>query len=117
MDFWFGDIETINEEILKPYRRQVRKRVKIGILDTGVDMNNKVLQKAEVRKRIKKTVDFCSPNGRGTGRDLCGHGTYGVALINRVAPEANIYVGRVAVDFESGLDENVIAKVNKKQDF
>ncbi|KAL2167845.1 hypothetical protein VTG60DRAFT_712 [Thermothelomyces hinnuleus] len=110
VDIWFDDIERINEEILKPYRRQAGKRVKIGILDTGIDMRNTAFHKAEVRQRIKKRVDFCDPNGEGTGRDKCGHGTHCAALINRIAPAADIYVGRVAIDFDSGLDENVVAK-------
>ncbi|KAL2181905.1 peptidase S8/S53 domain-containing protein [Thermothelomyces heterothallicus CBS 202.75] len=110
VDIWFGDIEKINEEILEPYRRQACKRVKVGILDTGIDMKNMAFHKAEVRQRIKKRVDFCDPNSKGTGRDKCGHGTHCAALINRIAPAADIYIGRVAIDFDSGLDENVVAK-------
>ncbi|KAL2196896.1 peptidase S8/S53 domain-containing protein [Corynascus similis CBS 632.67] len=110
VDMWFADIERINEEIFQPYRRQVCKRVKVGILDTGIDMKNAVFRREEVRSRIKKRVDFCDPNGKGSCRDRCGHGTHCAALINRIAPAADIYVGRVAVDFDSGLDENVVAK-------
>ncbi|KAK4243375.1 peptidase S8/S53 domain-containing protein [Corynascus novoguineensis] len=110
VDMWFADIERINEEIFQPYRRQACKRVKVGILDTGIDMKNAVFQREEVRSRIKKRVDFCDPNGKESCRDRCGHGTHCTALINRIAPAADIYVGRVAVDFDSGLDENVVAK-------
>ncbi|KAK4151792.1 hypothetical protein C8A00DRAFT_16855 [Chaetomidium leptoderma] len=110
VEIWFADIERINEEIFKPYRRQAGKRVKVGILDTGIDMKNTAFKEEEVQQRIKKRFDFCDPNGKGTGRDKCGHGTHCVALINRIAPAADIYVGRVALDFDSGLDEKVVAK-------
>lgn len=65
-------------------------------------------------QRFKKSFDFCDPDGKGSGRDKCGHGTHSMTLINRIAPAADIYVGRVARYFDSGLDENAVAKASKK---
>ncbi|KAK4236094.1 peptidase S8/S53 domain-containing protein [Achaetomium macrosporum] len=110
VDFWFADIKRINEEIFRPYRRQAGKGVKVGILDTGIDMKNMAFKDDGVRQRIKKRFDFCDPSGKGNARDQCGHGTHCVALINRIAPAADLYIGRVALDFDSGLDEEVVAK-------
>lgn len=115
MDIWFADIERINEEIFTPYRRQAGKRVKVGILDTGIDMRNTTFKNEEVRLRIKKRVDFCDPNSKIAARDMCGHGTHCAALINKIAPAADIYIGRVAVDFDSGLDAEVVAKVRDEK--
>jgi len=104
-------MEDINERIFSEFRRQDARRVKIGILDTGIDMRNTAFQAKNVRRRIKKRVDFVDPEGRGV--DVCGHGTHCAALINRVAPAADIYIGRVTKDW-SGLDEEVVAKVSSR---
>ena len=111
VDRWFADMEDINERIFSEFRRQDARRVKIGILDTGIDMRNTAFQAKNVRRRIKKRVDFADPEGRGV--DVCGHGTHCAALINRVAPAADIYIGRVTKDW-SGLDEEVVAKVSSR---
>jgi subtilisin family serine protease len=108
---WFADITEINQKLLQPYRREVGKKVRIGILDTGIDIKNTAFTKAEVRARIKKWVDFLEPGGKAI--DRCGHGTHCAALINKIAPAADIYIGRVALDFDSGLDEDIVAKVRK----
>ncbi|SPQ17716.1 c907a9ff-a809-45c6-bf31-0e9f76e61be6 [Thermothielavioides terrestris] len=110
VDIWFAKVARINEVIFKPYRRQAGKRVKVGILDTGIDMKNVAFKDDAVRRRIKKRVDFLNDGGKEGAEDTCGHGTYCAALINRVAPAADIYVGRVATGFESGLDDEVVAK-------
>ncbi|KAK3362512.1 hypothetical protein B0T25DRAFT_7881 [Lasiosphaeria hispida] len=76
-------------------------------------MTNSDFADKEVRRRIKKRVDFLDPSGDATY--TCGHGTRCVGLSSRVAPAADIYVGRVAQDFESGLDEQVVAKAIRTQ--
>jgi subtilisin family serine protease len=114
VDVWFADIQRINNELFNPYRRQACKRVKIGVLDTGIDMKNAAFKDDTVRQRIKKRIDFLDPSGKGVARDECGHGTHCAALVNKIAPAADIYIGRVALDFNSGLDDNVVAKVSKK---
>jgi subtilisin family serine protease len=114
VDIWFADIQRINNELFKPYRRQACKRIKIRVLDTGIDMKNAAFKDDTVRQRIKKRIDFLDPNGKGVARDECGHGTHCAALVNKIAPAADIYIGRVALEFDSGLDDNVVAKVSKK---
>ncbi|KAK4449812.1 peptidase S8/S53 domain-containing protein, partial [Podospora aff. communis PSN243] len=114
VDEWFSFIEDINENILAEFRRQNGRRVRVAVLDTGVDMRNAVFSDREVRRRIKARVDFLDPEGFGL--DTCGHGTHCVSLVNRVAPAADIYVGRVACDFDSGVDEEVVAKASPHSD-
>lgn len=110
VDRWFRDVRDINEIILDPFRRTAGKRVKVAILDTGVDMNHNIFKNKDIRKRIKKREDFV--DGDGDTTDICGHGTHCVAVLNRVAPWADIYVARVAVGFEKGPDPDVVAKVS-----
>lgn len=71
-------------------------------------MKNLAFKSKEVSKRIKKRVDFVEPGGNAT--DICGHGTYCAGLVSKIAPEADIYIGRVARDYDSGLDENTVAE-------
>lgn len=69
------------------------KRVKICIIDTGIDMNHQSLRGA--KKRIEGMRDF-----KGDAMDLkdeTGHGTNVAELILRLAPEAAICVAKVAV--------------------
>ncbi|KAM7197503.1 hypothetical protein V8F20_006648 [Naviculisporaceae sp. PSN 640] len=112
VDRWFRDVHAINETILDPFRRTAGKRVKIAVLDTGIDMNHAIFKNKEIRKRIKKRVDFV--DAEGDAADVCGHGTHCVSVLNRVAPWADIYVARVAVGFEKGPDPNVVAKAIRR---
>ncbi|KAM7211767.1 hypothetical protein V8F06_012869 [Rhypophila decipiens] len=109
---WFDDVRAINETILDPFRRRAGKRVKIAVLDTGIDLGNTAFKDKEIRKRIKKRVDFVEKDGDAT--DICGHGTHCVAVLNKVAPWADIYVGRVAVGFEKGPDANIVAEAIRR---
>ena len=74
-------------------------------------MRNVAFKEEVVRERIKKRVDFLNASGKAV--DKCGHGTHCAALVNRIAPAADLYIGRVALDFDSGLDEDIVAKVRK----
>lgn len=110
VDRWFAEMHEINERIFAAFRRQDARRVKVSILDTGIDTRNVAFQDHNVRQRIRGWVDFID-----TARsevDTCGHGTHCAALINRVAPAADLYIARVARNFESGLDEEVVARVS-----
>lgn len=71
------------------------RRVRIAILDTGVDLAHPHVRKC---KRIKATTDFTTllpATGKGQGQDVDGHGTFLTMLLHKVAPEADIYVARV----------------------
>lgn len=63
-----------------------------------------------IKGRIKKIVDFVDPSGNAT--DECGHGTHCVGLVNKIAPAADLYIGRVAKDFDSGLNTDIVATVS-----
>ncbi|KAK0643856.1 peptidase S8/S53 domain-containing protein [Cercophora newfieldiana] len=107
---WFAEVEEINERIFAAFRRQDTRRVKVAILDTGIDIRNAVFQDQNVRQRIKKRVCFLDGPLLSKALDTCGHGTHCAALVSRVAPAADLYIGRVARDFDSGVDEEVVAR-------
>ncbi|KAH7378165.1 hypothetical protein BKA64DRAFT_251663 [Cadophora sp. MPI-SDFR-AT-0126] len=109
---WFHSLESETQKLLIPLRRSQGKRVKIAILDTGIDISHPDFKEDQSasrwNRRIKAPEDFLNPEGKAY--DTCGHGTYCVGLLRRVAPEADIYVARVAKDFDSNLDPEVVAK-------
>jgi hypothetical protein len=70
-------------------------RVRIAILDTGMDLPNHVLWSPGSR-RIRSSKSWVrSKIGEDEVEDLDGHGTHAVGLLLKVAPEADIYVARV----------------------
>ena len=73
-------------------RRKQGERVKIAIIDTRVDLENPFIRASKKRIRGEKSwVD----DGNGI-MDSSGHGTYIAGLLLKVAPEADIYIARVA---------------------
>ncbi|KAE8443372.1 hypothetical protein EG329_001930 [Mollisiaceae sp. DMI_Dod_QoI] len=109
---WFYSLNNETQALLDPLRRARGKRVKIAILDTGIDIGHPcfAVDQAGERssRRIKNREDFLDP--RGNAHDVCGHGTHCVGLLRKVAPEADIYIARVAKDFNGDLNPDVVAK-------
>lgn len=105
---WFQRIAEINDLILGPLRKNRERRVKIAVLDSGVKMSNQKIQ--AFKERIKKRKDFV--DAEGDASDAHGHGTYCVGLIHRVAPEADIYVGKIVHNSQS-INKDVAAMVSR----
>ena len=84
--------------------------VKIAILDTGFDQHDPFLRGAE--DRIIKTKSWISGDDAVIGssmRDESGRGTHAMALLLRMAPQANVYAAKIAKN--SLLTEEVIPAV------
>jgi len=85
-------------------------RVKVAILDTGVDTTHPDISRARDEGRIK-FYDFVEDSSEI--KDSNGHGTHCTSLVAKFAPNAELYVGRV---FEnSQADDNspkILAKVS-----
>jgi hypothetical protein len=78
-----------------------QEKVKIAILDTGMDLQHRALSGQYGRcQPIREFVDFHTDREpRDTAPvDTDGHGTHVTAILLRVAPMAKIYVARVAED-------------------
>jgi hypothetical protein len=71
-------------------------RVKIAILDTGYDINSQFFSMGTRHKRLAEWKDFSKCSSVPVDED--GHGTYMVSLAMKLAPAAEICVGRVATD-------------------
>jgi len=69
-----------------------KRRVRIAILDTGFDRKDlAILANVERIKGMRSWVD-----GGKADEDIIGHGTHTIALLLKMAPEADIFVARVA---------------------
>ena len=97
-----------SQALLEPYRKDRMSRVKIAILDTGIDRTHPQIE-AQWNKRIKDAKSWLDEEGGD--RDSCGHGTHGASLLMKVAPEAHIYVARVIKDGECSLNPDNVADV------
>jgi hypothetical protein len=112
-DNWFHMLDERTQRLLAQYRENVMEddyRVKVAILDSGIDRRNSLLLKPQIGTRdpIRAVEDFLDPGGDGF--DSYGHGTHCAGLLRKVAPEADLYIARVA-NGDSGVDPIAVAKV------
>jgi subtilisin family serine protease len=86
--------------------------VRIAILDTGIDIGHPSIIGAMRSKppRIHKSMQSFVEDD-GSIKDECGHGTHIAALLSRVAPQAEIYIAKVAQNQEIPPNHK-IAKVS-----
>ncbi|MGE4282764.1 MAG: S8 family peptidase [Clostridia bacterium] len=92
------------------WRETTGKGIKVGIIDTGIDLNHEDLQ-----DRVKEYINFTSRDKKDV-TDENGHGTHvaGVVAANRnnvgvvgVAPEADLYIAK-AFDKEGNADTSAV---------
>jgi len=67
------------------------RRVRVCVIDTGLDMAHPAVQAAKLEGRLKSVQSW-----KGSTMDEYGHGTHAAELILRVAPQADLYVAKVA---------------------
>jgi subtilisin family serine protease len=72
-------------------------QVKLAILDTGIDVKHNFIDGAIMDKRIQARKSFVDNEDV---QDLCGHGTHMAGLALKAAPEALIYIAKIARDME-----------------
>ena len=91
------------DEYLTKYRELLdgesrpEKRVKVAILDSGIDMTHNFMVIAEKEGRIKEKKNFKAsgfPKSNDTN-DPTGHGTGVTYLILKHSPYVDIYVARI----------------------
>lgn len=111
-DKWLRRLDADAGGLVRQYRRErVGQRIKIAILDTGIDGRNVAFAEPMSRGLIK-VEDFVDRGGDGL--DVHGHGTHCAALLCRIAPEAMIYVARVLEDSRRPPDVGLVAKVGRR---
>lgn len=98
-------LETfIHKHIEKP-PGSFQDMVKIAVLDTGLDSRHGFIKGAIATKQIKTVRSFIE-NDEST-EDTCGHGTHVATLLLKTAPNAQLYVAKVAQTETIPLDHNI----------
>ncbi|KAL8789344.1 MAG: hypothetical protein Q9195_006871 [Heterodermia aff. obscurata] len=106
---WLCDLEERTHELVGRNRNSSHSSVKIALLDSGIDGTHSVFHTRRTRIKAFKSwvaekVDEFTVEGLSkrildiSCRDINGHGTHKAALILRVAPWADLYIGRVVED-------------------
>jgi hypothetical protein len=112
---WLSHMQRLNSELAKTVPGMVQgsssARVRIAVLDTGCDDNAPFFFHPDNQPRLKQWKDWV--DGSDQRKDCHGHGTHLVSLVMKIAPEAQIYVARIAKSPDRLLEasENV-AKVS-----
>lgn len=95
---WLSRMQRLNSELAKTIPRTVpgsfSAHVRIAVLDTGCDDNAPFFLHPDNGPRLKEWKDWV--DGSDQWQDSHGHGTHLVSLVMKIAPEAHIYVGRIA---------------------
>jgi hypothetical protein len=97
-DDWFQRLESAVHSIVNENRKDNQKRVRIAILDTGVDITHPFIHAAYEKNTIvgyfpQSNDETQNCKSYPTG-DQHGHGTHGTSVLLRTAPNAAIYVAR-----------------------
>lgn len=92
-DEWFRTLQAVVHPVIDANRKDNQRRVRVAILDTGVDGTHPEIQLALEKKKIVAYRGF--PDYLDPLRDRNGHGTHGASVLLKTAPNAAIYVARM----------------------
>lgn len=110
-DGWFLNLERYTERLVASYRKSPYDKVRIAILDTGIEKSSRATTPDEIRShgnRIKAGKSFVA-NEPAWNQDSNGHGTHAAGLLLRVARGADIYIARILRGNEKTINtENVV---------
>ncbi|KAM3426382.1 hypothetical protein NHJ13734_009487 [Beauveria thailandica] len=100
-DDWFNSFDQVKEvakRIRKDRPSQPEQRIRVAILDTGVDLQDPFLNPFKIKKRIFYQ-DFAQPGSSSRlAEDKVGHGTHICGVLLTIADNIDVYVARVSVD-------------------
>ncbi|KAH0538095.1 hypothetical protein FGG08_005307 [Glutinoglossum americanum] len=109
---WLSQVDTVSTELFHSTGVQNISpvRVKVAILDTGYDDDAPFFHSR--RSRLSGWKDWVDASDEP--QDSNGHGTHVVSLVMRTAPQALVYVARVAKDTKHLLEasENIAKVLN-----
>ncbi|KAL6900066.1 hypothetical protein GGI43DRAFT_406221 [Trichoderma evansii] len=80
-----------------------KEKIRIAIIDTGIDKDDTTIEGAIMDKRIKECCGFV--NGLDAKPDLndyedqTGHGTHVARLMLKMAPSAELYIAKISNEF------------------
>ncbi|CAG8961987.1 hypothetical protein HYFRA_00014032 [Hymenoscyphus fraxineus] len=99
-DKWLDNVDKIRTDCFDPML--IRTRIKIAILDTGIDYDHTFFSDEDKMPRLvarESFLDCSDPKSvkdvpRNT-KDTHGHGSHIAGIILQVAPDTDLYIGRV----------------------
>ena len=115
-DVWFQILEESVHSAVAENRKDNQKRVRIAILDTGMDITHPQIQAAQSRINgyFSNSTDI-PPNSVSDSLELIqdyhGHGTHRASVLLRTAPDASIFVAKVTHN-DGKLNYDQIIEVN-----
>ena len=80
-------------------------RVRIAILDSGIDSTDSFLDKQMGRVKYRSFLGDQFPE---RPEDTVGHGTHTAALLLTVARNADVFVGRITADGEQWKSQQLV---------
>lgn len=112
-DEFLEDHQNIYELVFSEAINETTTKVKVAILDTGLDMGHHSIRARKERiKDVRTWVDGLGGKEDRRAGDSSGHGTYIANLLLDVAPDTDIYVARIAES--SPIQPSEIAKVTSQ---
>ncbi|KAL1860721.1 hypothetical protein Daus18300_009064 [Diaporthe australafricana] len=96
---WKMNCQAVYEHFITPYMDLSSKfpstqQVKIAILDTGIDLNHPDIQARS--ENIKAKHNWLNEKSKNIVHDIGGHGTFVTSLLLDYAPDAEIYIAKIA---------------------
>jgi hypothetical protein len=86
---WFGKFDQVHVQEKLPKRAKKKdRRIKIAVLDTGIDLTNTWISAKRGRIQCWPTDKLCE--------DTDGHGTHAAYLLLRLAPHAQLRIAKVS---------------------
>ena len=110
-DDWFTLLQTVVHPVIQENRKTNQKRVRVAVLDTGVDATHPEIELALSEKRIALHRGF--PESLDALNDRHGHGTHGATVLMKTAPDAVIYIARMVDDEGKISDDDQYLEVAK----
>jgi subtilisin family serine protease len=114
-DNWFAQLRVIHQ-VVDLNRSPDVNRVKVALLDTGIDCEHPDIKAAITKGNIdikSRCVTFSATLDPKV--DQNGHGTFCASILLKTAPEAALYIARVADDngrFPANGGYESVAKVS-----
>lgn len=92
---WKDDFKKVYDKFIeKPLQDRPKPPIKIAILDTGVDLNHPDMDARDTQ--IKRKYNWVSERYKKMVHDDNGHGTHTAGLLLDYAPDAELYIAKIA---------------------
>ncbi|KND87724.1 Intracellular serine protease [Tolypocladium ophioglossoides CBS 100239] len=91
---WKRKYQAVYDKFIAPCMAPSAPPVKIAVLDTGIDLNHPDMQACA--ENIKDKHNWLRESARTVVHDLDGHGTFVTSLLFDYAPDAEIYIAKIA---------------------